>query len=105
MPPKIVTNRVHKKTFIFGVDLHHYGVILRLMNKTSSTNTKTKDAPQVDLLAVRIELLKRRHTWASWARKKGLLTGTLHNAATGRRTGPMSRRIVETLLRDLGIRQ
>jgi hypothetical protein len=73
------------------------------MNKSSSHKTRIKDDQQIDLLAVRVALLKRRHTIASWAREMGVLTGTLHNALTGRRTGTMSRRIVKTVRRELGI--
>jgi hypothetical protein len=74
-----------------------------LMNTSSPHKARIKDDQQIDLLAVRVALLKRRHTIASWAREMGVLKGTLHNALTGIRTGPKSRRIVKTLRRELGL--
>lgn len=73
------------------------------MTHTLSVREKEKDAPTVSLSEIRGTLVIRGTSLASWARRRGVHPATMHNAVTGKRTGPKSRRLAAELLRELGL--
>ena len=64
---------------------------------------KKTDSPGIPLSEIRGTLVFRGTSLAAWARRRGVHPATMHNAITGKRTGPTSRRLAAELLKELGL--